>query len=93
MLWGVVAGMVLGVDPALIKDYLLPDSYILFVVLITTAIWYSLWLVIKNFLPTTMLAILSGMAIELSILGIMNMFLLAVILASMGFVLWLNYRR
>ena len=93
MLWGVVGAVVIFIDPQLLKDLLIPNTYIAFVLIVMAACFYSLWLIFHKLITVATITILIGLGLQLAVLGIMTLFLMCVLIASIMFVLFLHFRR
>ena len=84
-LWGAVAGVVLYVEPELLKDIIIPGSYLPFFVLLGIALWYS----IRSF----WIAITITFGIVLSSMQLMHWGLALTLLLTLVMESWYIYHR
>lgn len=91
-LWGAVAFVVVYVEPGLLKDILIPGSYLPFFLLLSLALWYSTtWLARSVFYGMLLsLTILTG--IILSMLQLMHWGLAIALALTLVIESWYIYR-
>lgn len=84
-LWGAVALVVLYVEPELLKDIIIPGSYLPFFILLGIALWHSL----RNFwIATTIMLGIILSSMELMHWGLALALLLTLVMES-----WYIYHR
>jgi hypothetical protein len=91
LLWGAVASTIIYIDPELLKDILIPGSYLPFLILLTITIWYTLAIFIRSAWKSLVLTLTLMLAIILSILQIMYTGLFIVILLTLATQSWYIY--
>lgn len=91
LLWGAVAATIVYIDPELLKDIIIPDAYLPFLLLLTIAIWYTLAIFIKSAWKSLVMTMTLILTIVLSMLQIMHVGLAIVILLTLGIESWYIY--
>jgi hypothetical protein len=91
LLWGAVASTIIYIDPELLKDILIPGSYLPFLILLTITLWYTLAIFIKSAWKSLVITLTLMLAIVLSILQIMYTGLAIMILLTLGIESWYIY--
>lgn len=79
------------VDPELIRDVLIPGSYLPFYVLLLLAIWYTLALITKTILLSLLLSATLVGSMVLTMLKLMHLGLAVVILLTLVIESWYIY--
>jgi hypothetical protein len=91
LLWGAVAATIIYIDPELLKDIFIPNSYLPFLLLLTITIWYTLAVFIKSVWKSLVVTVTLMLAIVLSMFHIMYTGLAIVILLTLGIESWYIY--
>ena len=91
LLWGAVASTIIYIDPELLKDILIPGSYLPFLILLTITLWYGLAIFIKSPWKSLIMTLTMMLGIVLSMLQIMHAGLLVVILLTLATQSWYIY--
>jgi hypothetical protein len=84
-LWGAVVIVIIYVEPDLIKDILIPGTYLPFFVLLAITVWYS----VRSF--WIMITIMTGIILTTS--QLMHWGLLIVLMLTLGIESWYIYRK
>lgn len=84
LLWSVPAYMVWRVEPAQVKDLLVPGLYLPMVAGVGIASWYSLLTIFRNWKYATMMSFLLMGTLILLILRVMNVLILIALLGIAG---------
>ena len=92
-LWGAVASVVVFIDPAMLKDVLIPGTYLPFFILITIALWYTLAILTKSILASLVITLTIVAGIILTMLGLMHWGLAATLLLTLVMESWYTYHR
>lgn len=66
-MWSLVLGMVVYVDPELVRDVILPGSYLPFLMLLFLALWYTSAVVVARMWLSFVTAFLLTLGVALSI--------------------------
>ncbi len=90
-LWGAVAYIIMYVEPALLKDILIPGLYLPFMAIVTIAVWYTIALFIHSFGKSLLLTMTLIVALILSTLQLMFWGLALVLLLTLGIESWYIY--
>jgi hypothetical protein len=93
MVWGSVVYMVIYIDPAIVRDIGFEGLYLPFITLFTLSFWYTIVTVTSSWKLATALSILTGLALILSIIKLMNWFTMVALILLMGFTLYLHMKR
>lgn len=93
LLWGVVVAIVVMVDPELLRDVLIPYSYLPFYLALSLALWYSLLLVVGSIFLSFVMMITLVVALILSSLKLMYPGLAITLLLTLVIESWYIYRR
>lgn len=72
LMWGVVLGIIFYVDPALVKDVVVPGVYLPLVLSVAVSCWYSILLVTKSLKSASLVTIVIVIAMVTSLLRYMN---------------------
>lgn len=91
LLWSIVVSTILFVDPELLKDIIIPGSYLPFLLLLTITLWYSIAIFIKSIWKSLVITLTIMLSIILSMIKIMHVGLLVVILLTLGTESWYIY--
>ena len=92
-LWGVVATVILFVEPELLRDILIPNSYLPLFLLLTLTIWYTSAIFIKNAWKSLLFTINIVTYFVLSTLRLMYGALAIALLLTLGIQSWYIYNR
>jgi len=93
VLWGAVICVVVFIEPELIKDMVIPGSYLPFFILLLITIWYTLALVTKTISLSLLLSITLIGSLVLTMLKLMHLGLAIVILLTLVIESWYIYSR
>lgn len=91
-LWGMVAAIVVFVDPTLLKDVLLPGAYLPFFGLLFLALWYTLAIIFQSARKSLLFTITIIGGLVLSMLKLMHWGLLVALGLTLGIESWYIYR-
>ena len=91
LLWGVVAYIVLFVDPSLIKDVGVPGLYLPFLLSVGVASWYTFALLSKRGWGALVLTLLVVLSLFLAIVRLMYPLLAIGLLLLSGFIVYLTF--
>lgn len=91
-LWGVVAFIILQIDPELIKDIVVKGVYLPLAIAVFLATFYTIWLIFSGVLIAVAIGGLVILALELAVANIMNVFLACVIIAMISFEIFLQIK-
>jgi len=92
-LWGAVATVIIYVEPELLKDILLPGSYLPFWMLFGFALWYTLAILVQGIAKGLLLATTIMGGFILSAIGLMHWGLLSVLLLTLLSESWYIYKK
>lgn len=92
-LWGAVLAMIVYIEPSLLRDVVIPGSYLPFFGLVTSAIWYSLALLTKSGLKSLWLSLTIVAGMILNMLGLMHWGLLIALLLTLVIESWYIYHK
>ena len=90
-LWGAVAYIIMYVEPALLKDILIPGMYLPFFGLFTIALWYTIALFVRSLGKSLLLTMTIVAALILSTLQLMFWGLALVLLLTLVSESWYIY--
>lgn len=93
LLWGMVGGMVGFVEPELIRDVIIPGSYLPLVGLVWITLGYSALLVTHSWLGALVLSLTMMAGIVLSMLGLMHWGLFMTLLLTLVIESWYIYKQ
>lgn len=82
MLWGMVALIIVDVDPVLLRDVWIEGIYLPFLLSVLLSLWYTFALVLKSYLRSLLISLLMVLMIALSILKVLNLISAMAILIS-----------
>ena len=91
LLWGLLAGMVVGIDPQTVKDVIVINSYSPFWILLFIAITYSVVVTGGKWWGGIIIGLTVILGGILSMLGIMYLGLLIVFILTLGIESWYIY--
>lgn len=83
MLWGAILLVVIYVEPELLKDVLIPESYLPFYLLLIIALWYTIAIFVRRVFASLILTITMVAGLVFSMLGLMHIGLALVILLTL----------
>jgi hypothetical protein len=92
-LWGAVAAVLLYVEPELLRDILIPDSYFPFFALLTLATWYTLTLILRSAFYGMIISITLLSALVLLMLQLMHWGLGIALALTLVIESWYIYRN
>ncbi len=93
VLWGAVAAVIVFIDPELIRDVLIPESYLPFYILLLFTIWYTLAFITKTTWLSLLLSVTLVGSMVLTMLKLMHLGLAVVILLTLVIESWYIYSR
>lgn len=93
ILWGAVGGVITFVEPELIKDIIIPGSYLPFYTLLLITIWYTLAFITKTTWLSLLLSVTLVGSMVLTMLKLMHLGLAIVILLTLVIESWYIYSR
>lgn len=91
MLWGSVIAVIVYIEPDLLKDIIIPGSYLPFFGLATLAIWYTLALLIRSIWKSLILTLTIVGALALTTMRLMHIGLAFVLLLTLVTQSWYIY--
>ena len=91
VLWGSLVVVIIYVDPLLLKDFFIPNSYSPFFLLLEIVIWYTLALLIKSPLKSLLMSSTIVLGIGLTVAGLMHAGLIIVLLLTLVCESWYIY--
>ena len=92
MLWGALGAVILFIEPDLLKDIIIPGSYLPFFILLTLTIWYTLAVFIKPIWKSLLLTLTVVGYIVLLTLHLMYGALAIMLLLTLVIESWYIYR-
>ncbi len=92
VLWGSLVVVIVYVDPLLLKDFFIPNSYSPFFVLLEIVIWYTLALIFKSPLKSLLVSSTIVLGIGLTVARLMHAGLIIVLLLTLCIESWYIYR-
>ena len=92
-LWGALGAVIVFVEPDLLKDIFIQNSYFPFVALLTITLWYTIAIIIKSMSKSLMLTTTIMLGVVLSMTKIMHIGLLLVLLLTLVIESWYIYHR
>ena len=92
-LWGAVGATIMYIEPSLLRDVVIPGSYLPFFVLVTAAVWYSLALMTKSGLKSLWLSLTIVGGLVLSMLKLMHWGLMIALLLTLVIESWYIYHK
>lgn len=92
LLWGSVIAVILFIEPDLLKDILIPGSYLPLFGLITLAIWYTLALLIRSIWKSLLVTCTLVGGLALTTMKLMHIGLAFVLLLTLVTQSWYIYR-
>lgn len=92
-LWGALASVIWLIEPELIRDVMIPGSYLPFFLLLTMTLWYSLILVVKSGLASLVLTVTMVGGLVLNMMELMHWGLALVLLLTLVMESWYIYHR
>lgn len=93
LLWGSLLTVVVYVEPELLKDILIPNSYAPFIALLSLCLWYTIALFVRKFWASLALALTIVLGIVLSIMKLMHIGLVIALLLTLVIESVYIYRR
>ncbi len=91
LLWGALVMIIIYVDPDLLKDVIIPNSYLPFFIFLSITVWYTLSIFLKTIWKSLILTLTLVGGLVLSMLGLMHPGLVGVILLTLGIESWYIY--
>jgi len=91
LLWGLVAYIILNVNPVSVRDVGVKNAYLPLLVPVFLATSYSVYAVISSVWASLAASSLVILMLVLGIMGILNIFLAIVIMAMIVFTIYLRY--
>lgn len=91
-LWGAVAGVIVFIEPELLKDVIIPGSYLPFMGLVMLATWYTLALIVKSMLKSLLLTVTIMASLVLTMSRLMHPGLVVVLLLTLVIESWYIYK-
>lgn len=92
-LWGALSAMIVFVEPDLLKDILIQNSYFPFVALLSITIWYTIAIIINSMSKSLILTFTIMLGVIMSMMKIMHIGLLLVLLLTLVIESWYIYHR
>lgn len=93
LLWGFLLAVVMYIEPELLRDILIPNSYAPFVALITICLWYTIALFVRKFWASLGITLTIVLGIVLSIIKLMHIGLAIVLVLTLVIESVYIYRR
>ncbi len=90
-LWGGLAMIIVFVEPDLLKDIFLPNSYLVFFVYLMISFWYTIAIFSKSFWKSLIIALTIVASIAFSTFKIMHPGLAIILLLTLGIESWYTY--
>lgn len=92
-LWSLVAGIVILVDPVLLRDILVPGAYLPFLVILFGALWYTSALIFKKAGLSLLVALLLILTVVLSIMQLLFWFVALGIVLLLGVLCYIHFSQ
>jgi hypothetical protein len=92
-LWSLVAGVIVLVDPALLRDVLFPGLYLPFLVILFVAVWYTAALVFKKIGLSLLVSLLLILTVVLSIMQLLFWFVGLGIVLLLGVICYIHFSQ
>ena len=93
VLWGTVAATVIYIDPRLLKDVVLPGTYLPFFGLLLLVLWYTLAILVHSVTKSLLLTITIIGGLVLSTLKLMSWGIAILLGLTLGIESWYIYPR
>ncbi len=92
-LWGATALVIIYVEPELLKDIVLPGSYLPFWLLLSFTLWYTLSIILHGMMKGLLISATIIGGLILSAMGVMHWGLLIVLLLTLAIESWYIYKK
>lgn len=92
-LWGSVVAVVLYIEPSLLRDVIIPGSYLPFYLLLSLALWYTLTLLLRSVRYGLMITATILVTLILSMLKLMHWGLGLTLALTLVIESWYIYRN
>lgn len=89
-LWTFVGYIIVAIDPESVRDVGMEGAYLPFFVPLVIALWYTLSLIVASSIVSLVITTLLILALALTMMGIMNIFLGFVIVSIIVFILYVQ---
>lgn len=93
MLWGAIVGVIMYIEPELLRDVVIPGTYLPFIVLVTITVLYTFVVFTETLSVSLMFTGTIILGLVLTILKLMHWGLILVLLLTLVMESWYTYHR